>query len=106
MSTANPLQEMEVAVTRKCPHERSAAPFLPDEALDLPTALAAFSIGSAYVHRLERMTGSIEVGKQADLCVLDRNVFDLDPEEPLGDTEVLLTLLDGNPVHADPGIGW
>jgi predicted amidohydrolase YtcJ len=106
VSTPNPLQEMEVAVTRKCPHERSAPPFLPNEALDLPTVLAAFTIGAAYVNRLDHMTGSVEVGKQADLCVLDRNVFELGPEEPLGDTEVLLTLLDGKPVHAHPGIGW
>jgi predicted amidohydrolase YtcJ len=106
VSTPDPLQEIEVAVTRKCPHERSAAPFLPNEALDLPTALAAFTIGAAYVNRLDHLSGSIEVGKQADLCVLDRNVFELEPEDPLGDTNVLLTLLDGVPVHSDPGLGW
>jgi predicted amidohydrolase YtcJ len=106
VSTPNPMQEIEVAVTRRCPHERSAPAFLPHEAVDLPTALAAFTIGAAYVNRLDHMTGSVEVGKHADLCVLDRNVFELAPDEPLGDTEVLLTLLDGKPVHADPGIGW
>ncbi|MEA2506438.1 MAG: hypothetical protein QOH48_1056 [Actinomycetota bacterium] len=106
VSTPDPLQEMEVAVTRKCPHERSAPAFLPDQALDLPTALAAFTIGSAYVNRLDQVTGSVEVGKRADLCVLDRNIFELDADDPLGDTKVLLTLLDGLPVHSDPGLGW
>jgi predicted amidohydrolase YtcJ len=106
VSTADPLQEIEVAVTRQCPHELSAPPFLPHEALDLPTALAAFTIGAAYVNRLDHITGSIETGKQADLCVLDRNLFELAREESLGETEVLLTLVDGKPVYADPGIGW
>jgi predicted amidohydrolase YtcJ len=106
VSTPDPLQEIEVAVTRKCPHERSAPAFLPEQTLDLPTALAAFTIGAAYVNRLDHMTGSIEAGKQADLCVLDRNIFELAPEEPLGETNVLLTLLDGKPVHAEPGVGW
>ena len=49
--------------------------FLPEERLDLATAIAAFTMGSAYVNHLDRETGSIEVGKFADLAVLDRNLF-------------------------------
>jgi predicted amidohydrolase YtcJ len=46
----------------------------------------------------EDKTGSIEVGKQADLVVLDRQLFEI-PVTELSDTQVLLTLLDGEVVY-------
>jgi predicted amidohydrolase YtcJ len=49
--------------------------------------------------RLEEMTGSIEVGKSADLIVLDRNLFDI-PVTEINETHVLLTLMDGNAVYS------
>jgi len=105
VSTANPLLEIEVAVTRVSPQDRGAEPFLPEERLDLPTAIAAFTIGSAYVNHLDRETGSIEPGKLADLAVLDRNVFDLGAG-PIGDARVVLTLVEGEAVYADPESDW
>jgi predicted amidohydrolase YtcJ len=105
VSTANPLLEIEVAVNRVSPFDRDAEPFLPDERLDLPTAIAAFTIGSAYVNHLDRETGSIERGKLADLAVLDRNVFD-PGAGPIGDARVVLTLIEGEAVYADPESGW
>jgi len=98
VSTANPFPEMEVAVTRMGPEGETNKPFLPDERIDLPSALAAFTINAAYVNGLETETGSIEVGKLADLIVLDRNLFSIEPEE-ISETKVLLTLLEGKPVH-------
>jgi predicted amidohydrolase YtcJ len=106
VSTPNPLLEMDVAINRTCPDEPVSRPFLPEQALDLPTCLAAFTIGAAYVNRLDDISGSIEAGKRADLCVLDRNIFESQRDEPLGAASVLLTLIDGKPVHADPGLGW
>ncbi len=50
--------------------------FLPDERLELIDALAAFTVGSAYVNHLDDDTGSLEVGKFADLAILDRDLFD------------------------------
>ena len=100
MSTANPLPQIEVAVTRVYPGEEGE-PLLPDERLDLPTALAAFTIGSAYVNGLERETGSIEPGKLADLVVLDRDLLAPDAG-PAGDARVLATFVDGEAVYADP----
>ena len=100
VSTPNVMAEIEVAVTRVSPEDRSADPLLPDEALDLPDALAAYTIGSAYVNHLDGSTGTIEIGKLADLVVLDRDVFD--PEAgPLGDVRVLLTLIEGEAVYED-----
>ncbi|HXV33728.1 MAG TPA: amidohydrolase [Gaiellaceae bacterium] len=105
VSTNDPLPQLEVAVTRVDPDARGREPLLPEEALDLPTALAAFTGGSAFVNFLEADTGTVEPSKLADLVVLDRNV--LDPGAgPIGDARVLLTLSEGEAVYADPGLGW
>jgi len=72
VSTANPLEQIEVAVTRIDPENRDAEPLLPDQALPLPVALAAFTAGSAYVNDDDGPGGAgrIEVGRRADLAVL------------------------------------
>ncbi len=100
VSTANPLPQIEVAVTRIFPGE-SGEPLLPAERLDLPTALAAFTIGSAYVNALERETGSVEPGKLADLAVLDRDLLAPDAGSP-SEARVLATFVEGEPVYEDP----
>jgi predicted amidohydrolase YtcJ len=105
VSTPDPLPQLEVAVTRVSPETRGERPLLADEALDLPTALQTFTAGSAYVNFLDRGTGTLEPSKLADLVVLDRDVFD-PGAGPIGDARVLLTLVEGEPVYADPGLGW
>jgi predicted amidohydrolase YtcJ len=91
VSSPDPLKEMHVAVNRSVRPEdedytggdRRAIDevFLPDERVDLETAIAAFTIGSAYVNHLDAETGSIEVGKLADLVVVDRDLFAHPPDE-------------------------
>jgi predicted amidohydrolase YtcJ len=98
VSTADPLAQIEVAVTRVEHPNRDTEPLLPDEALDLDTAVAAFTSGSAYVNFLEEETGTIEPGKLADLVVLDRDLFDRGAG-PIGDARVILTLAEGQAVY-------
>jgi hypothetical protein len=105
VSTPDPLQQLEVAVTRISPDTRDEEPLLPEESIALPTALATFTHGSAYVNFLEADTGTLEPSKLADLVVLDRDV--LDPGSgPIGDARVALTLVEGETVYADPGLAW
>ncbi len=110
VSSPNPMWEMAIAVHRKVPRryadmvgERATKEtFLPDERIDLATAIHAFTMGSAYVNHLDDVTGSIEVGKEADLVVVDRNLFgDLSLDE-LTDAKVELTMVAGAPVFVDP----
>jgi len=101
VSSANPLLEMEVAVTRVSEVERSGSPFLPDERLSLDDALAAFTIGSAYVNHLDAESGSIEVGKLADLALLDRNLRS-PGAGPLGEAAVQATWVEGVEVYTRP----
>jgi predicted amidohydrolase YtcJ len=100
VSSPNPFVEMEVAITRLGPDGEGGKPFVPEESIDLHDALAAFTINGAYVNFLEDRTGSIEVGKLADLVVIDRNLFAI-PVEEISETRVLLTLLGGEPVYGD-----
>ncbi|WP_369958959.1 amidohydrolase [Pseudomonas benzenivorans] len=68
----------------------------------LAAAVRAYTLDAAYVLRQEQDTGSLEVGKQADLVVLDRDIFQL-PLEQLGQTRVLWTLLGGEQVYRAEG---
>ena len=104
VSSPDPLEEMHVAVNRVMPEDypykvESREVFLPDERIDLATAIAGFTIGSAYVNHLDEVTGSIEVGKYADLAVVDRNLFAHPPQE-IADAKVVLTLVEGERVFA------
>jgi predicted amidohydrolase YtcJ len=97
VTTANPLEQMEVAVNRIDPDNRSNLPFLPGQRLTLAQAVSGFTLGSAYVNHDDEESGSIEVGKRADLAVLDRNVFTA-PVTHLSDASVELTLSSGRVV--------
>ncbi|HET7294917.1 MAG TPA: amidohydrolase [Vicinamibacteria bacterium] len=105
VSSLKPLDAIQVALTRQWIVEPREEPMFPNEAIDLGTALAGYTIGSAYANGLEKDTGSIEVGKAADLVVVERNLFEVKPAE-IAKQKVLLTLVDGKPVHRDPALAW
>ena len=98
VSTADPLRQIEVAVNRVSDLHRDGKPLLPDERLTLDEALAAFTIGSAYVNHLDEETGTLEAGKLADFVVLDRDITAPDAG-PLGDARVIGTFVEGAAVH-------
>lgn len=100
VSSASPFLQIETAVLRKDPTDDDAEPFLPQERINLESAIKAFTLNAAYVNRLDHVTGTIEVGKFADLVVLDQNIFEINPER-ISDTSALLTLFQGQPVHGD-----
>ena len=102
VSSPNPFEEIETAVTRLEAQGATTEPLLASEAIGLPEAIAAFTINAAYTNRIDDRTGSIEVGKFADLIVLDRNLFEI-PAAELSDAKPLVTLLEGKPVHGDLG---
>jgi predicted amidohydrolase YtcJ len=106
VSSANPLEGIQVAMTRQALEARERTePLLPEQAIDLPTALAAYTIGAAYANGFEKETGSLEVGKSADLVVLSENLFALDPHE-IASARVLLTLFEGKAVYRDASLGF
>jgi len=111
VSSPDPLQAIEVAVTRSAaaiidPTVQAARrdPFLPEEALTLEEAIRAYTAGSAYVNHLDRETGTIEVGKLADLAVIDRDLFAPDTGS-IGSGRVLATFVGGAAVFEDAALG-
>jgi len=98
VSTADPFYQIETAVTRVDAESHATEPLNPEQAITLEEAVEGFTSGSAWVNHLDEETGSIEVGKLADLIVLDQNIFEVDPTE-ISDTKVLLTLFEGLPVY-------
>jgi predicted amidohydrolase YtcJ len=121
VSTPDPLQAIAVAVTRFAPaasdpagQTRRREAFLPEQALTLEEAIRAYTAGSAWVNHLEADTGTIAVGKLADLTVLDRDLFTAADEVGgdgralaglIGDARALATWVGGAPVHEDPALG-
>ncbi|NYD58373.1 hypothetical protein BKA08_002611 [Nocardioides marinisabuli] len=100
VSTPDPLAALHVAVNRWAlgePGRGGSEPFLPEQALDLATAMAAATSGSAWVcHRDD--AGVVRPGAVADLVVLDRDPFAAPPAE-VGEARVVSTWVDGVPVH-------
>lgn len=101
VTSMNPLAAIQVAVTRR-PLDGTQPPWIPQERASLADMIAAYTINGAYLMRQEAVTGSIEVGKAADLVVLERNLFRIDPMR-IHAVRVLMTLLEGEVVYADDG---
>ncbi len=99
VSSPDPLAAIHVAVNRTAygaGGREGGEPFLPEQALDLETAFAAYTSGSARVcHRDD--AGVLAVGAVADLVVLDRDPF-AGPVAEVGATRVVSTWVDGHPV--------
>ena len=98
-STYRPLEAIEVATTRR-ELGKPQGPQLPpvDEVIPLAAALKAATMGPAYQLGMEGEIGSIEVGKLADLIVLERNLFETLPDQ-IHKTKVVMTVMNGQVRH-------
>ena len=66
-------------------------------------AVAGYTVQAAAAAWRSEDTGTLGIGKYADFILLDRDIFDC-PAQDIGDTQVLLTMVDGNPVWSAPGL--
>jgi predicted amidohydrolase YtcJ len=94
---ANPLRMFQVLVTRKNPHEKNTDEPLGDT-ISLVDAIRIMTLGGAYSMRKENELGSIEKGKAADMVVLNRNLFEIDPNSII-DSKVVYTIFGGKIVY-------
>ncbi len=96
-----PLMGIMLGITRCMPGETDASEILgPEERMSLADMIAGFTINGAYANFVENETGSIEVGKKADMVVLERDLFK-HPVTEIADTSVLMTLFEGKAVYRD-----
>ena len=98
----NPLLAIETAITRQNPWTNEGPILNEDERVDLATMIDAYTINGAYQMKLDQVQGSIEVGKRADLVVLDRNLFEI-PASEISEARVEMTFFDGRSVYEHPG---
>ena len=94
VDTLNPFPTMQIALTRKGIDGLPAGGFYPDQRLTLEEELAGYTRNGAYAEFMEKKVGSIEIGKLADVIVLDQDLFKV-PAEVVGRTKVLLTVVGG-----------
>jgi predicted amidohydrolase YtcJ len=95
---ADPMLGIYAAVTRQTLDGEPAGGWFPEERIDVETALRAYTINNAFAAGEERIKGSLTAGKLADIVVLDRDPFAVDPLE-LKDIKVLVTILGGEIIH-------
>ena len=97
--TPNPFIALEGMVTRENPFDPAMTGTVnPEEAVTLEQAIAIFTIEGAWVLGAEDDIGSIEVGKFADMIVLDQNLFEIKADQ-IYDTQVLQTVLGGKVIY-------
>lgn len=98
-STYKPLESIQVGATRQLVGKPDAEVLPPaDQRLTVAQAVHANTLGAAYQLRLEEKVGSVQVGKKADLIVLDANIFETDPHD-IHRTKVTMTMVDGKVRH-------
>ena len=100
VTSANPLDGIEAAVTRLDPDGKTDEPLGENEEINLAQAIENYTLNSAYVNFLDVYTGSIEIGKLADIIVLDRNLFDV-PASEINQVRVIATLFRGELVFGN-----
>jgi predicted amidohydrolase YtcJ len=98
VTSPDPLAAIHTAVNRST-YDDPREPFLPEQALDLTTAFAAYTSGSAWVNGRDRIDGAgvLAPGHVADLVVLDRDPF-IGRADQIGSTQVSSTWVDGTRV--------
>jgi predicted amidohydrolase YtcJ len=91
----NPMLGFYAAVTRQDPSGQPPAGWMPEERMSREEALKSFTWNAAYASHAEKDLGSLEVGKLADMVILDQNIMTIEPKEILA-TRVLFTIVGGD----------
>ena len=94
----NPLLGIQAAVLRQNEKGEPQDGWHPEERLTVAQAVRGYTMGAAYAVGLENVLGSITPGKLADLVVLDRNIFEIEPLE-ISSVKPTMTLFDGQVVY-------
>jgi predicted amidohydrolase YtcJ len=94
----NPMLGLYAAVTRQTTNGKPDAGWFPDERISIQDAIRSYTYNTAYANFEEKIKGSIEVGKLADLTVLSKNLLRIPLKEILT-TEVVYTIVNGKIVY-------
>jgi predicted amidohydrolase YtcJ len=101
VASMDPLVGIYTALTRKGLDGKPDGGWIPEQTIELETAIRGYTINGAYANFAEKNRGSIAPGKYADLIVLSDDLFAM-PADKIKDAHVLLTLVGGREVHRSP----
>jgi len=93
-----PLMGIYAAATRRTLDGKRPDGWVPEEKISVKEALRAYTWGSAYAAFDERLKGTIEPGKLADLAVLSDDILSVDPAK-LSQARVVMTVFDGRVIY-------
>lgn len=96
--TLNPWEGIQTAVTRETKEGTPEGGFVPSQRLSVAQAVEGYTRGAAYAGHREKTEGSIEPGKVADVIIVNKNIFEIDPHS-IGDTRVTTTIVGGKVVY-------
>lgn len=101
VAPATPLEGIYAAVTRRTLDDKHPEGWVPAQKITVEEALRAYTSGGAYASFDESRKGSLTAGKLADLVIIDRNLFEIPPEQ-IRAAKVLTTVVGGKIVSG----GW
>ena len=96
----NPLLSIYAAVTRRTLDGKNPNGWVPEQKISVEETVRAYTVGSAYAEFQENVKGSITVGKLADLVLLSRDIFNIDPND-IESVKVAMTMVDGRVVFEE-----
>lgn len=97
----DPLLSIYAAVTRRTLDGKHPDGWIPEQKVSVQEAVRAYTLGSAFAEFQEKDKGTIAAGKLADMVVVSRNVFEIEPNE-IEKAKVVLTIVDGRVVYEAP----
>jgi predicted amidohydrolase YtcJ len=96
--TPNPWKGIQEFLTRETPQGTPPGGWHPNERVTLPEAIKAYTLDGAYRDRREKILGSIEPGKLADMIIISQNLLKVAPMQ-IANTKVLMTMVGGKVVY-------
>ena len=103
VSSMNPLEAIQIGVTRQDPADPKGRVLTPQHRLDIMDMVRAYTINGAYAAFDEANSGTLTIGKRGDIVVLDRDITTIPPTE-ISAGKVLVTLIDGKPAYEGEGL--
>ena len=104
VESPNPFWGLHAAVTRRR-EDGSPGPrgWYPEQKISLTAALQGYTTGAAYAAGMEKRLGQLAPGFFADLLVLDRDIFQVEPDQ-IREIHPLGTMISGEWVHLEPAL--
>lgn len=94
----DPMLSIYAAVTRRTLDGKNPEGWIPEQKISVEEAIRAYTVGSAFAEFQENDKGSLTAGKLADLVILSRDIFKIDPKE-IEKVNVVMTIMDGRVVY-------